>query len=61
MCKQMTDVYLLRLHSNAWKHFTVYKQMIKIELFVLDRNTFNCVQKNMTFSIEYIFINLYRI
>ena len=40
-----TDWYLIELlllNSNAWKHLTVWKQIInKIELFVLDRNTCN--------------------
>ena len=29
MCKQMTTVKLLMLHSNTWNHFTMCKQMIK--------------------------------
>ena len=28
VCKQMTDVKSLLLHSNTWNHLTVYKQMI---------------------------------
>ena len=28
VCKQMTDVELLLLHSNIWNHLTVCKQMI---------------------------------
>ena len=39
----MTDIKLLLLHSNTSNHLNVCKQMIdsKIELFVLDRNTWN--------------------
>ena len=28
VCKQMTDIQLLLLHSNTWNHLTVCKQMI---------------------------------
>ena len=28
VCKQMTDVTLLHLHSKTWNHLTVRKQMI---------------------------------
>ena len=28
VCKQMTDVKLLLLHSNTWNHLTMCKQMI---------------------------------
>ena len=28
VCKQMTDVKLLLLHSNTWNQLTVCKQMI---------------------------------
>ena len=27
ICKQMTDVELLLLHSNTWNYLTKYKQM----------------------------------
>ena len=40
VCKQVTDVKLLVLHSNTWNYLT--------ELFVLDNNTWNHLteQKN---------------
>ena len=31
VCKQMTNVKLLLLHSNTWNLLTVCKQMIKSE------------------------------
>ena len=31
VCKQITDVKLLLLHSNTWHHFIVYKQIIYSE------------------------------
>ena len=30
VCKQVTDVKLLLLYSNAWNHFIVCEQMINI-------------------------------
>ena len=32
VCKQMTDVKLLLLHSNTWNHLTVCKQMADVKL-----------------------------
>ena len=32
VCKQMTDVKLLLLHSNTWNHLTVCKQMINCRI-----------------------------
>ena len=31
VCKQMTDVELLVIHSNSWNHLTVCKQMSNVE------------------------------
>ena len=39
VCKQMTDVKLLLLHSNTWNYLNVSKQMIDIKL--LHSNNWN--------------------
>ena len=60
MCKQMTDVTLLPLHSSTWNHLTLCKQMStgffknvinKIGFQIIDMNKQNLALNNLKWLI----------
>ena len=40
VCKQMTDVKLLVLHSNTWNHLSVYKKSTQAHLKMLSKSVY---------------------
>ena len=40
VCKQMTDVKLLLLHSNTWNHLTVCKNELRLVEICYQQNEF---------------------
>ena len=48
--KQMSDVKLLQLHSNTWKHLICANKWLMVNIFIGIREeylkAFNCMQMN---------------
>ena len=43
VCKQMTDIKLLLLHSNTWNHLTVRKTELRFILKCYQQNVFRFI------------------